>query len=260
MAPSKTASKKATPANDDNEAADLPVFFKKPHILDAKRHAKAGISSSTGFSFARESNSMPLTLIEFAEAAKSYPIVFAPGTQMLPAVVVGLEKTNYFVNNKGEWARHNYIPAHARQYPFIFFEQPEEDRFFLCVDEASPQFQMERDEAAEPLYTDDGVPSELGKRALEFCTQCYQQHLLTREFCDDLQKYQLLAPFQSEATLNSGKKLQLGGFMMINEEAVNALTDDAIVALRKKGWLPAIYFALASMSNWQRLVDLAPQK
>jgi hypothetical protein len=258
MATQKTASKQAEPAND-GALEGLPIFFKKPHILDAVRHAKSGVSSSTGFAFAQETNSIPLTLVEFSEAAKSYPIVFAPGAQLLPAVVVGLEKNNYFVDEKGEWLRHNYIPAHARQYPFIFFEQPEEDRFFLCIDEASPQFQMQRDASAEPLYTDDGVASELGKRALEFCTQCYQQHLLTREFCEDLQKYHLIKSFQSDATLNSGKKIQLGGFMMVDEEAVNALTDEAVIALRKKGWLPAIYFALASTRNWQRLVDLAPQ-
>lgn len=258
MATAKTATKKTTPANDDAASA-LPVFFKKPHILDAKRHAKSGVSATTGFGFAQTTNSIPLSIAEFVEAAKSYPIVFAGGEQMLPAAVLGLEQANYFVNKKGEWLQPNYVPAHARQYPFIFFEQPAEDRFFLCVDEAAPHFQMEKDETAQALYNADGTPSDLGKHALEFCTDCYRQHLITRNFCDDLIKHKLLAPFHSEATLNSGKKMQLSGFQMIDEAAVNALPEDVYLEFRQKGWLPAIHFALASVSNWKRLVDLAPQ-
>ena len=259
MATAKSSAKKVTAANDDKAANALPVFFQKPHILDAKRHAKSGVSTASGFGFARTTNSIPLSIVEFSEAAKSYPIVFAGGEAMLPAAVLGLEQANYFVNKKGQWLQPNYVPAHARQYPVIFFEQPEEDRFVLCIDESSPQFQLEKDDATEALYNADGTPSDLGKRALEFCTDCYRQHLITRQFSEDLIKYKLLAPFHSEAKLNSGKTMQLTGFQMIDEAAFNALSDEVYLEFRKKGWLPAIHFALASVSNWKRLVELAPQ-
>jgi len=261
MATTKGAAKKKAPvtASDSEAASALPVFFKNPQILDSKRHGDTVMAVGDNYGFAGGTNSIPLNFVEFSEASKFYPIVFAGEKQVLPAAIMGLENDNYFVNSKGKWAEHYYIPAHARQYPFIFFEKPEEERFYLCVDEAAPQFNDKKAKVTEPLYEADGTPSPLSKNAMEFCTESYKQHLLTRAFCDDLVKYQLLTPYQSQANLNSGKVLHLSGFMMIDEAAFNGLTDVAYLDFRKKGWLPAIHFALGSVGNWKRLVDLAPQ-
>ncbi len=234
----------------------LPLLYKLPSTLDKVRHAQASIRASHDFSFVKSTNSLPLNTIEFIEAAKTYPIVFTSDANPLPVAIVGLEKDNYFVKPNNSWQDGAYIPAYVRQYPFIFFERSEEKKFYLCVDEASPQFSATTVDNASPLYTKDGQPTEFTNNALKFCTNFYQHHLITRNFCADLKEHKLLQPYQSEITLSSGRKTQLSGFQMINEKAFNSLPDKVYLSFRRKGWIPFIYFSLASTSNWKNLAEL----
>jgi hypothetical protein len=233
----------------------MPLFFKQPAVLDKERHAKAGVVTTTNYGFAKQTNSMALNVIEFIEAAKFYPVVFTDPANPFPAAIVGLEKENYYVDVKGEWKADHYIPAYARQYPFIFFQQPGTDTFFLSVDEGAPHFRANGGEGATPLYNADGTPTDLTKNALQFCSDYYQQHVITRNFCEDLTKHKLLVPYQSQAQFKSGRIVSLAQFMIIDEQAFNSLPDDVFLDFKKKGWLPFIYLALASASNWKRLAS-----
>lgn len=239
-------------------APGLPLFYKQPSVLDAKRHAKASVIAREDYSFARNANSLGINTLEFLEASKHYPIVFSQnGEKFSPAAILGLEKVNYFVTKEGKWTPHTYVPAYARQYPFIFFENAEDKRFYLCIDEAASQYRPTKVKDASLLFNPDGTPSPLSNHALEFCTAYYQHHAITEHFCADLAKHNLLQPYHSEATLKSGKKLSLGGFFMIDEKAFNALPEATFLEFRTKGWLAFIYFALASASNWRQLLDRA---
>ena len=239
------------------KAAQAPLFFVEPHILDAKRHAKATLVPGEDYRFTAASNSAPINGIEFVEAAKYYPIVFSGDDAVMPAVVMGFEQKNSLVDADGKWCANFYIPAYVRQYPFIFFEEPEHERFYLCVDEKSVNFSLEGDKNGAILYNADGTPSALSNRALEFCTAFYQHHLITKNLCADLLKHDLLVQFQTEAKLASGKTFQLNNFKIIDEAKFNALSDEVFADFRKKGWLAFIYFALASNSNWKRLLEFA---
>ena len=248
----------AAPASASEQASALPLFFKKPVVLEVARHGKATVTPITDYSFARDTNSVPLNGIEFIEASKHYPIVFTTGDAPMPVAVLGLETTNYFINAKGAWKADHYIPAYARQYPFIFFEQPEQKQFYLCIDEASDAYHADAVEGGQPIYT-DGKASELSNNALQFCTAYYQHHTITKNLCADLAEHKLLGPFQSQATLPSGKQLHLSGFQMIDEAALNALPDEVFLEFRKKGWLAFIYLAMSSASNWKRLMEVASE-
>ena len=233
----------------------LPLLYRQPSVLDSERHAQASILPNNDFSFARNTNSIPLNTIEFIEAAKTHPIVFTNGDSPLPVAIVGLEQENYFVRPNNSWQEGVYIPAYIRQYPFIFVERAEEKKFYLCADEAATNFSATPQDGASRLYNDKGEPTEFTNNALKFCTAFYQHHLITRNFCADLKEYKLLQPYQSEVTLSSGKKTRLSGFQMIDEKALNALSNKSYLVLREKGWIPFIYFSLASISNWKKLAD-----
>ena len=232
----------------------MPLFFKQPAVLDKDRHAKAGVITTTQYEFARATNSIALNVLEFIEAAKFYPIVFTDPANPFPAAILGLEQTNYYVEKNGEWKADHYIPAYARQYPFIFFQQPGTDTFFLSVDEGSPHFRPNGGEGTTPIYNADATPTDLTKNALQFCSEYYQQHVITRNFCEDLTKHKLLIPYQSQAQFKSGRIVSLAQFMIIDEQAFNNLSEEVFLDFKQKGWLPFIYFALASSSNWRRLV------
>ncbi len=231
----------------------LPLFFIKPAAVEKARHAASGLHMQTDMRFARATNSLAINVLEFIEASKHYPIVFTNNDSPLPLAIVGLEQENYFVNAEGKWLEDHYIPAYVRQYPFILFENAAEKKFFLCVDEKSTHFRANGGEGTSPLFNEDGTPSPMTNQALEFCSTYYRHHMVTRNFTADLKKHNLLAPYNSQMALQSGRQISLAGFQMIDEAAFNALSDEVFLEFRKKGWLPFIDFALGSMSNWRRL-------
>lgn len=234
----------------------LPLFFKAPQPLDVKRHAAAAINPNSGFGFSRLTNSIPLNAIEFIEAGRYYPIVFTSEPNIMPAVVVGLEQENYFVKPDGSWKEDTYVPAYVRKYPFIFMEVAEEEKFYLCIDEQSPHYLQEGGNGGLAFF-DGEKPSTLSQNALEFCTAFHKQYEITRALCEDLKKHDLFTMNQSDIQLVNGRKIRLGGFQLIDEAKLNALPDEVFLDFRKKGWLPFIYFSLASLTQWKRLADIA---
>ncbi len=245
-----------------NVSDELPLFFKKPVVIERSRHAAATIHDVKHFAVARATNAIPLSGAEFMEASRCFPIIFTNTDQPMPMACVGLEKENYFVNEKGEWADGHYIPAYVRQYPFVLFEQPvegseDQKQLYLCVDELSLHFNNNREQGGNELFTADGAPSAFSQKALEFCQAVLQQHRITRNFCADLQKHKLLAPYQTKLDLNSGKSITLADFLAIDEKALNALSSDVFLEFREKGWLPLIYLVLFSSANWRTLANMA---
>ncbi len=254
---SKQTTKNGKP--EGTSPSSLPLLYKQPSVLDKTRHAQASILQGNNFSFAKNINSVALNTIEFIEASKTYPIVFTATENPMPVVIVGFEQQNYFIRPDNSWQEGAYIPAYIRQYPFVFMEQAKEKRFYLCVDEASPTYSATAKDGANKLYNDKNEPTEFTNNALKFCTSFYQHHLITRNFCADLQEHKLLQPYQSEVTLATGKKAKLSGFQMIDEKALNMLSNKSYLALREKGWIPFIYSSLSSVSNWKKLADMEAQ-
>lgn len=245
-------------AADAPVASGLPMFFVQPSVIDKTRHANAGVNTKVDLSFARNTNSVPLNAIEFLEAAKHFPIVFTTDAQPLPVAVLGFEQDNYFINAQNHWRAHSYVPAYIRQYPFIFYQPENDERFFLCVDEGSPMYEETAGADAVPLFV-EGEPSDTSKRALEFCTAFAQHLAITNNLCADLKKHNLLAPYHTKAMVN-GKELQLNGFTIIDEKAFNALPEETFLEFRQKGWLAFIYLGLASGTNWKHLVELGQER
>lgn len=251
---SKSAAKSQAPAPEG-----MPLFFRDPKPVDAERHRAAGIKKSANFTFASETNSIPLNAAEFIEAAKFYPIVFTGDEQALPAVIVGLEKDNYFVDSKGTWREYSYIPAYVRKYPFTFMEITEKQQFVLCVDEAAEHYAEKVAAKDEPFYK-DGKPSALTNQALEFCGAFHNHFMGTQAFCQALKDADLLVQNQSDISLANGRKIRLGGFRMIDEKKFNELPEATILEWKKKGWLALVYFTFLSNSNWRRLADMASSR
>ena len=61
------------------------LFYDKPVALNKKAHQDLKLKSVANFSFASNTNSVILAGVEFTEAAKEYPIVFAKaGDNLVP--------------------------------------------------------------------------------------------------------------------------------------------------------------------------------
>lgn len=252
----KTTASAAKPTDTQNNS--LPLFFKRPTVIDADHHAQAGLVTQENMGFAANTNSIFLNCVEFAEAAKHYPIVFSGSDLPMPAALTGLETSNYFVGKNDAWEKDTYIPAYVRRYPFVLMEIPEQEKFVLCVDEEAPQFRAKGGKDTLPLFT-EGKASEMALNALNFCRSFQQQYDITREFCTALKEADLLSPTRSDATLPNGREIHLAGFQIIDEGKLGKLSDAQILEFHKKGWLPLIYFVLMSASNWRSLISMATE-
>ena len=78
----------------------------------------------------------------------------------------------------------------------------------------------------------------------------------SKTFIDVLLEHQLLESFTLDLTFSNGQKQQLAGFYTIHEENLAALPPELLVQLHQKGYLQAIYMAIASQSNIRHLLQL----
>jgi hypothetical protein len=235
----------------------LPLFFSNPVMVNPERHSNAGIRLNLAPEFAWATNSIPVNVVEFVEAAKYYPLAFTIGETVMPLAIVGLEQHNLFVGEDGSWLKDTYIPAYIRKHPFIFSESPGDDRLTLCVDEDSPYYVANAEGDNVARLFENGTPSVYTNNVLSFCTTFQEQCVLTRRFCDIIQELNLLEPNRSDIELSNGRKISLGGFQLIDQERFGKIPSAKLYELHQQGWLPLIYYMFLSSSNWRRLLDLA---
>jgi hypothetical protein len=237
------------------DSGNMPMFYVSLRPLDRLRDNDLHLSLSTDFRFAANSNAIPLLASEFPLAATHYPIVFAAGTQPIPAAVMGLRNdTNRFIDKNGEWQNETYVPAYVRRYPFILMDDPEQKQFVLCIDEASNLLSKEGGIA---LF-ENGEPSEFVQDTMKFCATLRQEGNFTDEFVNALLEHELL--IENDALIEIGdQQISLSGFLIVDSKKFDALPNKVFLKMRSKGWLPLIYAHLLSSHRWRNLRALEIQ-
>ncbi len=233
-------------------APSLPMLYKRIEFLNAERHGSLRYLDEGDYGFAATTSYIPVTAMEFGDAAAHYPIVFAgAGETLEPVVITGRNKgENQQVGKDGKWRAGSYIPAYLRRYPFILIAGPQADVLSLGADLTSAK--LTQAEAGLALY-DQGAPSETAKRALQFCLAYQQAAVASGHICRAIEGAGLLIERSAEFTLPQGNS-RVTGFKIVDEQAFNSLSDEAFLSLRKSGALPAIYTHLLSMKSWRNLL------
>jgi len=248
------------PANGAAASA-LPLFYARPEALNPERHAALGLVAKSDFAFARSAHAIPVVAAEMPAAMRSYPIVFI-GPTKAPVVITGLRQNeNLFVGPDGIWAEPHYVPAYVRRYPFILAEDPRTPgRLTLCVDRSSERIVEAKGAAGNGKavsFFEGSQPAQAVRQALDFCNQFQIDFSATQAMVEKIDAHGLFAARQSKVTLESGEILNLTDFQVIDEAAVNKLSDDAFLELRKSGALALLYCHLASMNSWSSLLHQA---
>jgi hypothetical protein len=233
----------------------LPPLYRRPAVVDAKRHANMSLKEAAGYGFARTIHALPLNLAEFPAAARFYPIVFAgDGENTIPVAIMGVRTNqNLYVSETGEWASGVYVPAYVRRYPFIFMESSDKTKLGLCIDEASEAL-VESD--VRPLFR-AGKRTEIVEKAIEFCMMYQREYQVTRAFTDAVVEAGLLRENQAEVRFKTGERLAVSGFRVIDEGKLNTLTDEKFLEWRKRNWLAPVYCHFVSGLSWTTLIDRA---
>ncbi len=245
------------PTGTQAKQQGLPLFFNQVEVLNPQRHAALAVREQGTFAFAAKANSVPLNAMEFGLGSHCFPIVFSKEQRGLPVAVLGLQAgENLFVDQAGRWERRQYVPAYVRRFPFIALAPKGSKEYALCIDPSSDLFEPK----GERTLFKDGQPTELTKKALEFC-QIYQtQQEATRQFVDAVEKQGILVPRAAKVALRSGTPRTLTGFRVIDEAKLNALGDNVFLEWRRRGWIQLVYTHLSSQGCWAALVDRANRR
>jgi len=204
-----------------------------------------------------DQNSVFLAAVEFADACKEFPVVFVragePGPDgkqpIAPLAVLGLKPgSNLFVEGD-KWTA-NYVPAYVRRYPFAMARlDGNANNLAVCFDRKWTAF---NDETGEALFK-DGQPTEFLENARGFLENFEQEAERTRLICNLLSELDLLQDMRFEASLPNGEKLDVEGFLALDEKKYSELPDAKVLELHRNGLIALIEMHRLSMGNMNRL-------
>ena len=229
------------------QAANLPLFYNDLMPLNSRDHATWRARPSDRAPWLADQHAIPLTVEEFPQAQRFFPIIFASGDNPVPLALMGLnEGVNVFVGQDGAPNSPVYIPAYARRYPFLLAKlDPQGDQLSLCFDPSSDVI-GEFDEG-EALFDGD-QPSEATKNALQFCDNFEQAGQRTNLFIEELKKQGLL--MDGEVAIQqpgNERPFVYRGFQMINQEKLRDTRGDVLRGWNQSGLLPLIHAHLFSL-------------
>lgn len=226
-------------------------MFKSQIPLKLADHSDLRVFESNDYSFAQNETLVPILFDEMAEIAREYPIIFPKNNGGLPCALLGLEPgKNTYVGEEGRWLA-TYVPAHIRRYPFMLASkanQGEQGRFVVVLDPDAEHF---KDPNGHPVFTSDGTPTEHMEKRFSLLQQMQKAAPLTRKLVKVLDSVGILV--ERTVTLQKTDKAnQITGFRVIDEKALNALSDEAFLTLRSERVLPLIYSHLLSWANFRQ--------
>lgn len=250
----------------------LPLFYKDLLPLNGRDHGEFKVSSFDDASFLANTHAIPLTVDEFVDAQRDYPIVFTAGDNPLPIALMGLnDGVNVFMDEDGKLESGVYVPAYIRRYPFILAKlTPDSDDMSLCfdpqsgvvgkTDEGQALFEELSQEQKDKVANGEEIardPSAYTNGVLEFCTRFEQSGQRTKAFLEELKKHGLLRDGRMDITRNDlpNQPFTYTGFQMVDEEKLRELDTKTLEELNKNGMLMLMHAQLFSMNLMRNLFE-----
>lgn len=245
----------------------IQELHKKPATLDRVGHRALRLRTELNTLHAAAGmNNILLTLAEFADACREYPILFlragndpAGKAQVAPVAVFGLAQgENLFVPRLADGSiapgtrwQARYVPAVLRAYPFTMAKL-DATQLAMCIDEGWAGWSQAE---GEPLFDDQGNATDYLEKLRVFTEQIEGEVERTRLAGIMLMEMGLLQDRRLDATLPDGSTLTLDGFMALDEKRYGELTDAQIVQLHKNGLLAVLQMHQISLGNVRSLLD-----
>lgn len=229
------------------QSAQLPMFYQDLTPLNSRDHANWRMKIVDKAPWLAGVHAVPLTVEEFPQAGRHFPVIFASGENPVPLALMGLnEGINTFVSDDGTVTPGIYLPAYVRRYPYLLAKlNPNSEDLSLCFDPASGLI-GEFDEG-QPLF-EGSEPSEGVKNALQFCEQFEIAGQRTQAFIDELKKHDLL--MEGEVAIQQvgvEQPFVYRGFQMINQEKLAEIRGDVLRGWAQSGLLPLVYAHIFSL-------------
>ncbi len=231
-----------------------------PHYTAVTREHHAGKKWQrfTSYGFAATTALAPVVGVELGRAALAMPLAFfqEAGRFVLVAVLSLTPNRNMLVAPDGRWLG-SYAPACLRNYPFALLPQQGTDKTVLCVDTDSGLV-VDGDAAGKDFFGQDGNISPALKSVLDFLNELERSRRTTDVAVAALADAGVIQPWPIKLKTEQGEQPAPAGLHRVGELALNALTDEAFLKLRKaSGALPIAYAQMLSMGQLGMFEHLA---
>ena len=227
----------------------LPLFFNDLMPLNSRDHANYKSRTLDSAPWLSKAHAIPLTVDEFVQAQRHFPIVFSTGDNPLPLALMGLnEGVNTFVDAEGKVKDPVYIPAYIRRYPFMLARiTKDNDQLSLCFDptsEAVGEF-----EEGRPLF-ENGESTEATKQILDFCQNFEAAAQRTQAFLQQIKDADLLMDGEVSIQVeNNDQPFVYRGFKMVNQEKLQELPGAKLEEFNKSGLMMLLHAHMFSLDN-----------
>lgn len=188
---------------------------------------------------------------EFRTLQAHYPIVFRKSSEgaFEPVALFGFQEGENLFLRDGHWDATD-LPLSVERLPFLIGVNGQE--LMMHVDLDSPRVSSTM---GEPVFLPHGGNTEFLERMNSTLLALHQGLQDIAGFTEALLQNELLESFVFDIELNDGSQNRLAGFYTINEDRLAALDGAVLARMNRAGYLAAIYFALASLSNFRALIE-----
>lgn len=197
---------------------------------------------------------------EFRSVQAYYPIFFnkdANTGEFFSVAMFGFQdKENLFLtHNKWDAA---YVPLSVARQPFLIGLQKmnedgeDKEQRVLHIDIDHPRVNQEH---GQSLFLEFGGNTPYLDTIADMLEAIHHGMVDSKIFINLLIEYELLEPFTLEIELNDKTQNQMVGFYIISEDKVSELSSEKLATLHAKGYVQAIYMAIASQSNIRGLLN-----
>jgi hypothetical protein len=224
--------------------------------LDPVKHKHLRINVDRNYAHVSHQNMTPLLASEFLSASTNFPVAFVKQQEtgkFKSVAILGLDQGENLVFSNNQ-VRTNYIPLNIRRYPFAAgAKTADESEMILCIDENSA---LLNEKEGVDVFDENGKPSATTQQVTQLLTDLLAKDAATDIFIAFLVENDLLQPAEIKITLGKEGAKQINGLYKVDEEALNELDDDEVLTLYKRKYFAAIYAHLASLSQFERLLQL----
>lgn len=220
-------------------------------ILNNIQHKDLRVITQRGAKWGDDVMSAPVTADEFRKLQAHYPIVFQVDGKggFVPTVLFGLQEgQNLFLTNDG-WDA-DYLPLSVQRLPFSIGVADDELRMMVDMDSKRVSLGAE----GEAVFLPHGGTTDFTENANSVLRTLHEGFEATTDFIQTLMKHELLESFVLDVERPDGSHGQLVGYYMIHEERLAALAASTVGLLHQADYLQPIYMAIASLSNFPKLI------
>ncbi|PKG99275.1 SapC family protein [Paraglaciecola sp. MB-3u-78] len=202
---------------------------------------------------------------EFRSVQAYYPIFFnkdANTGQFFAVALFGFQDQENLFLTDNSWEA-PYLPLSIARQPFLIGLQKtnedgeDKEQRVLHIDMDHPRVNQEHGKA---LFLEFGGNTPYLDTVADMLEAIHHGIVDSKIFIDLLIEHELLETFTLDLELNDNSKHQMVGFYTINEEKLSELNTETLAKLHARGYLQAIYMAIASQSNIRGLLNRKNRK